>query len=141
MKITLFVAGIPKGQPRARAFSRGGMVRMYDPGTADAWKQCITIEWKRYAQNYKKIVGPCALDLTFKMPRPKSHYTKKGLKPESPIWFDHKPDADNLAKAVMDCLTDIGVWEDDDQVVHLSVQKAYAEGDDTGCWISIWKKI
>ncbi len=31
----LFIKGIPKGQPRVRAFVRGRHAGVYDPGTAD----------------------------------------------------------------------------------------------------------
>ena len=36
-----------------------------------------------------------------------------------------KPDADNAAKAVLDCLTEIGVWPDDALVSVLLVEKWY----------------
>jgi hypothetical protein len=47
--ISIFVHGEPKGQPRPRAFARGGMVRMYDPATAEGWKSAIADEWRRSA--------------------------------------------------------------------------------------------
>ena len=34
-----------------------------------------------------------------------------------------KPDADNLAKAVLDALTDLGFWGDDSQIVVLHISK------------------
>jgi Holliday junction resolvase RusA-like endonuclease len=37
-----------------------------------------------------------------------------------------KPDCDNLAKAVLDCITQLGCfWRDDSQVVHLTISKEY----------------
>ena len=135
--IQLFVKGEPKGQPRARAFARGGMVRMYDPGTAEGWKSAIADEWRRSAPKMPKIETPGSLTLVFFMPRPKSHFNSKGvLKPVAPVWFARKPDADNFAKAVMDCLTQLGVWDDDDQVVILKCVKYYAASD-AGCEITV----
>jgi len=40
-QMTEWVIGIPKAQPRARAFAVGGRARMYNPGTAEAWKADI----------------------------------------------------------------------------------------------------
>ena len=131
--------GMPKGQPRPRAFSRNGRASVYDPGTAEGWKGAV-------AQAAAVLEGaglhtPLAVTLTFYMPRPKSHYRSNGtLKPTSPVFMhDHKPDADNLAKAVLDCLTSIRVWLDDDQVCELTIRK-YWEQPQThapGCVIRI----
>jgi len=43
-KLSFFVAGIPKGQPRVKAFSRGKHAGVYDPGTSDGWKLLIRHE-------------------------------------------------------------------------------------------------
>ena len=139
--ITLFVAGLPKGQPRPRAFAmktKGGgyTARVFDAGTAEGWKSEIAQTWKGVVPATPIITEPVALFLTFLMPRPKSHFTKKGLRPDAPRWCAKKPDADNLSKAVMDCLSVIGVWQDDDQVVVLQAEKKFANPDEqSGCEI------
>jgi len=138
--VEIFVAGEPKGQPRPRAFARSGMVRMYDPGTAEGWKSAIADEWRRSAPAMPKILTPVCLKLSFFMPRPKSHFnSKRILKPSSPKFYAKKPDADNMAKAVMDALTQLQAWEDDDQVVILKVTKQFADGGNTGCAIHLKK--
>lgn len=113
---TIRANGLPKGQPRPRAFSRGGKAAVYDPGTAEGWKSEIAIACKEVAG--LRLAGAIELSLTFFMPRPKSHYrTYGGLKNSVPVYLHtQKPDRDNLEKAVMDCLTNIGVWLDDSQV-------------------------
>ena len=131
--------GMPKGQPRPRAFSRGGRAAVYDPGTAEGWKgdvarACASLEGEG-------MHVPLAVTLTFYMPRPRGHYRTNGqLKPASPVFLhDHKPDADNLAKAVLDALTNIRAWLDDDQVCELVIRK-YWEQPGThapGCMIRI----
>jgi Holliday junction resolvase RusA-like endonuclease len=119
------VYGTPKGQPRPRAFSRGGRAAVYDPGTAEGWKSLIAIACQELRGAL--IEGPVSVAMIFYMPRPKSHFTKSGaIKPAAPQqWHTSKPDADNLAKAVLDALTTLRVWHDDDQVAELMVRKHY----------------
>lgn len=133
----LFVPGDPKGQPRPRAFARKGFgARVYDPGTAEHWKGEIAVCFPRQGAG---LVGPLSVWLRFLFKRPQAHARKDGtLKPTSPAWHTAKPDSDNAAKAVLDCLTTIGVWRDDAQVAELHVTKKYADpGCSTGCQITI----
>jgi len=125
------VRGTPKGQPRPRAFSRGGKAAVYDPGTAEGWKSCVAVAVREWAD--AKLEGALSVTLTFFMPRPKKHFTTSGqLKAGAPCYlYANKPDADNLAKAVLDALTALRVWGDDDQVVELIVRK-YWESDRNG---------
>lgn len=56
-----------------------------------------------------------------------SHMSRSGLtKASSPTYPVNKTDCDNLAKAVLDTLTQIGMWKDDGQIVSLCVNKSYA---------------
>jgi crossover junction endodeoxyribonuclease RusA len=123
--------GTPKGQPRPRAFVRGNRAAVYDPGTAEGWKSCIAVAAKDMENHLLAV--PLSVTLTFFMPRPKSHFRTSGqLKPSAPQYMHvGKPDADNLAKAVLDALTAIRVWQDDDQVCELVVRK-YWEGERNG---------
>jgi len=120
------VDGIPKAQPRPRACARGKFVTMYDPGTAKPWKaaikKSIAAVWNGRAHG-----GPLHVTLCFLMPRPKSHCKADGrLKHPAPYYHIGKPDSDNLAKAALDAMTDLGVWLDDSQVSHLEVIKLYS---------------
>jgi Holliday junction resolvase RusA-like endonuclease len=133
--VSFFAPGIPKGQPRPRAFVRGKRAAVYDPGTAEGWKGQIALAWRELGIP-AVIDGVLDVSLTFHLPRPKHHYTAKGvLKPSAPVWHTVKPDADNLAKAVLDALTALSVWKDDAQVSSLTIHKQY--GSPTGCQISI----
>jgi Holliday junction resolvase RusA-like endonuclease len=124
---TLRANGMPKGQPRPRAFSRGGKAAVYDPGTAEGWKSCVAVA--AAALEGACIHAPLSVTLTFYLPRPKNHYRTNGmLKPTSPVYMhDSKPDADNLAKAVLDALTNIRAWLDDDQVCELVIRKYWEQ--------------
>lgn len=128
------VSGIPKGQPRPRAFAVGGKARVYDPGTAENWKSQIALAFRDY--NEQPIEGPVAMAVSFYMPRPKRLMRIKD--PDCIIPHTSKPDIDNLLKAVMDALTTIGVWRDDTQVVELTTWKYYCEKNGTpGAMIAI----
>jgi Holliday junction resolvase RusA-like endonuclease len=134
-QIQFFAQGIPKGQPRPRAFSRGGSARVYDPGTAEGWKSQIAMAAREHVP-HAPLSGPVKLRLQFHIPRPKSHLRANGeLKPTAPYLNTKKPDADNYAKAVMDALTTLRFWQDDAQVAELSVRKAYST--QAGCLIEI----
>ena len=133
----LFVHGEPKGQPRPRAFAFHGKARVYDPGTAEHWKSQIALAFPNVILKHG---GPVRVDLVFYMPRPKHHYTKASvLKESAPIAYAKKPDADNLAKAVLDAMTTMGVWDDDAQVAVLNIQKWYSAEPNgrRGCFITV----
>ena len=39
-----------------------------------------------------------------------------------------RPDCDNLVKLVLDCMTSLGYWNDDSQIVSLTVGKMFSTG-------------
>lgn len=128
MSILSFRAiGIPKAQPRAKACIRGRHAGVYDPGTADDWKTVVRnaalAQWDR-----RIIEVPVTVLMQFHLPRPKSHYKRDELRDNAPSWVTTKPDLDNLEKAVLDALTNIGLWRDDAQVVGVLKTKSYADG-------------
>ena len=103
IKYHIFVEGIPKAQPRIR---KGKYGNFYNPDIADTWKETIQLA---FLKNKKPIIeGPVSLMLIF--------YFQKNINGKLPLPHIYKPDKDNLEKAVMDSLTQIGVWKDDCQV-------------------------
>jgi Holliday junction resolvase RusA-like endonuclease len=142
---SFFVAGIPKGQPRPKAFARnmgGGKwaARVYDPGTAEHWKSQIAVAAKEATiDNGTRCVagpvptfeGPILLRVECFFPRPKSHFRSSGaLKESAPSYVCTKPDFDNCAKAVADALTQLGFWRDDSQVcAHVFVKRYVLPAD------------
>lgn len=135
--VSVWVPGLPKGQPRPRAFARGGHARVYNPATAEGWKGEIA---RAVPPPEAPWTGPIRVSLRFLMPRPKGHYGRGGiLKPAmSRLPFLGKPDVDNLAKAVLDVLTVQRVWGDDTQVTWLEVSKHYESGGGPGCDIAVF---
>ena len=136
MTLHLTWHGPPKGQPRAKATRRGAFVRMYTPDTADEMKDGIrrlAVEAMARGE-WEHTTGPVEVVITAYFQRPASHFRRvRGtdvLKQGQPIYHTQKPDADNVAKAVMDALGSTatwgGIWYDDKQVAVLTVQKMYA---------------
>jgi Holliday junction resolvase RusA-like endonuclease len=130
-----FVSGNPKGQPRPRAFARGGKARVYDPGTAEGWKGQIALAAREHMPA-APIDSAAGVQLQFMLPRPRGHFRKHGLKADAPEFPLGKPDLDNLAKAVLDALVVIGFMRDDRLVRRLSISKHYAENG-PGCHVRI----
>jgi len=82
--------------------------------------------------------GPVSVEVVFRMPRPKSHYRADGrLKETAPLWTWKRPDIDKLLRAVLDGMTDAGVWTDDSQVVGVQAAKYYSDGP-PGAAVSAW---
>lgn len=140
---TFFAQGEPKGQPRPRACIRGRRAGVYDPGTADEWKRQVKAAAKPYIDAQGKLSGPIRVRLTWFMPRPLAHWCIRGgqrsneLSIKAPKFHDKKPDTDNLEKAVLDALTDAGLWDDDCQVFDVHKIKYYSNKRGfAGCEIS-----
>ena len=147
MNLRIYVNGIPKGQPRPRGFAMQNKktgkasVRMYDPGTAEGWKSQVA-EAFRDSLPETPFMGPVEVTLAFVMPRPKNQYRtgkhSDELRPDAPTLYVKTPDADNLAKAVLDALTTLGLWGDDAQVVDLHITRRWAGIDKrSGCLVLI----
>lgn len=128
---TFVVKGVPVAQPRTNATviggPRGSHARVYTPKTADGWKASVAHE-AGLAFADGPMPGPAYVSLEFYFARPKSHWTKNGnLTKSAPrVWHTQRPDADNLAKAVLDALKGIA-FVDDVSVAVLRVSKLWAD--------------
>lgn len=76
----------------------------------------------------KPIEGPIKLEVIWRF--------SKGRKHKHNEWKVTKPDTDNLEKMLKDCMTEVGFWLDDAQVVVEHVEKLWSD-DPTGIAIEI----
>ena len=135
MKIEFEVKGEPKGMPRpkARAFTSGGrtFAQVYNPKSADGWKGDVRY-WAREHVPATPIITLVRVRLEFNFTRPKCHYgTGKNastLKPAAPTCHTSKPDFDNVAKAALDALVNVGMLKDDSLVAEATIVKRYSPG-------------
>lgn len=77
------------------------------------------------------IDGPIELCVAWMFPR--------GSKPKRYINQpkDTRPDCDNLSKALLDCMTDLGFWHDDGQIAKVHYEKIWVDDPDAGTMITI----
>lgn len=140
-QIEVFVPGIPKGQPRPRAFARKfgakWSARVYDPGTSEGWKGAVAVAVQQFRPP-SPLEGPVGVQCDFLFPRP-GRLLKKSS-PEGEIPHISKPDRDNCDKAVLDALTQLGFFHDDSQVCRGAPTKNYvAKGDQSGMRLRVWQ--
>ncbi len=151
--LEFFAAGLPKPQPRAKARAFAGHAQTYNPKTSDDWKMIVRNEaekaWRAQDPRGAGWEGPLRVDLTFYFPRPKAHFKSQSsaakaanapliLKSTAPTWHMAKPDRDNSDKAVLDALTNLGIWGDDKQACAGFIEKRYCTPPGLpGCRIKI----
>lgn len=99
------------------AFSRQGRGYHREGERLKGWREQIVFAAR---QEYKGIpwTGPVEVSLYFTYKPPRKAVS------EQPKYT--RPDADKLARAALDALTGI-LWNDDAQVTHLEVYKAYGQ--------------
>jgi Holliday junction resolvase RusA-like endonuclease len=120
---TLTIPGPPVAQPRHRISTRGGFAKTYLPSDhpVHVFKQAIRLR----AAGGVVFSGPVAVTIRAYFPMPAS-WSKKKQRAHALRWHTQKPDGDNLAKAVLDALSDH--WQDDCQVAYLTVLKRWIHG-------------
>lgn len=137
--VAFVVRGLPAAQGSARAFiANGRAIVATEANRASsplgAWRTAIATEARGAMGNRPIITGPVSVSVSFRLPRPKSHFRRDGtLRDDAPHWCPKRPDGDKLTRAAWDALTGV-VFADDDQVVDWGGSKRYA--DETG-WTGV----
>lgn len=95
-------------------------------GSLTRWRTMVADAAGKAVGDRPRLDGPLIAVFRFVIPRPKSHYGKRGLLPSAPSYPTVKPDSLKLARAVEDALTGI-VYRDDAQIVAHSIRRVYGE--------------
>lgn len=118
------IIGKPIAKKRPRFARRGKFVMTYNDQETEEGKFFLQVQqqWKE-----PPLEGAVQLFCDFFMPIPKGTSKKKRAQMISgDIPHIKKPDLDNLAKFVKDCLNSL-IWKDDSQVIMLYAIKHYGE--------------
>ena len=116
----------PEPQQRHRHAKNG---RTYDPSSSKKEHFLELCRRMHHPPTPDVSSRPIFCTLTFTFARPRSHLTTTGcLRKGVPQQHVYKPDADNLAKFVMDSLNGV-YYKDDSQICQLYVTKRYGEED------------
>ncbi len=136
---TFWCPGHPQTKGSTRAFMPRGarfpIVTNDNPREKD-WAARLALVAHAAMQGTPPAEGPVSLALELRLPRPKGHYGKQGLKPNAPRVPVTKPDWDKAARSIGDALTGI-CYRDDCQVVEAQVRKLYATDGEPGAWVTV----
>ena len=113
--IKFFVAGIPAPQGSKRHVGGGRMIE--SSKKLKPWRDAVRKAATQHLID-NSLDGPLRVSMDFYLPKPQR--SKFGDHPAG------KPDADKLARAVNDALTDSGLIFDDSRIVSLHVRKHWA---------------
>lgn len=124
MRISFFVDGKPQGKARPR-FSRG---HAYTPETTVRYETLVRVAARQALARVpgvwqKDVPMSLSVDAIFAVPKSWSQARKEAA--VAGLYSPGKPDADNIAKVVMDALNS-EVYCDDKQIKQLSVSKRYS---------------
>ena len=109
---------IPQGSKTAYVVNGRAVLADANSKKLKPWRKAIATAAAAEFVGHPKLVGPVVVHVEFRFVRGKT------------VKRDHpsvKPDVDKLLRAVLDGVTDSGVWADDAQVVTLRGHKVYAD--------------
>jgi crossover junction endodeoxyribonuclease RusA len=126
LSFTVYGAAQPAGSKTA-GVTKGGKVFVRDSARKGTpWRREVTQAAGRAMNGTRLLDGAIELSVIFTVPRPKSHYGARGLRPSAPEHPTKRPDVTKLLRAIEDACTGI-IWRDDSQVVHQHARKRYGE--------------
>ena len=130
-KIEFFVPGTPVGKGRPRAARRGAGVVMFTPEKTAGYEALVAATAAAAlacdALAHQLLDGPLEAVLEMRFPATASwSKAKRARALAGAEWHTSKPDADNVAKAILDACNGV-VFRDDAQVVVLIATKAFSE--------------
>ena len=137
--ITFKIPGKPVGKGRPKFSMINGHPTAYTPAETRDYESKVKMCFLNYCYERKeefKFEGNIGASITAYCPIPSSLSKKKQAAMDmTPC--PKKPDADNIAKAILDALSGV-LFDDDNQVVELNVEKCYSK--DPCAIVTIWEK-
>lgn len=122
---TIIVEGKVEGKQRPRFRKVGNFVQTYTPKQTKSYEKLIADEYKKQNGVLFPAEMPLQLRIRAFMGIPSTFSKKKKTRAiEGELRPTKKPDADNIAKSILDGLNGVA-YADDKQVVELSVKKYY----------------
>ena len=124
MKFTIPIE--PVGQMRARSTAIGGHARTYKHATPKRAEDKI-LAFAAANRPEQPLDGPLEVTIDAYLPIPASMTKmKRAMALTGELRPTKKPDADNLAKNLLDCFNGV-FWTDDKNIVGLMVRKFYSD--------------
>lgn len=103
-----------------------GKPRFYKPSNVKKARETL-LNHLRPFKPITPLEGPIELHVSWLFP--------KGSRHKHNEWKITKPDTDNLQKMLKDCMTELGFWKDDAQVVKETCEKRWSD-EPCGIWIT-----
>jgi len=129
--IKIWIPGQPVAKGRPRFAKRGKFTKVFTDEKTARWENLVALATAASMVGKKPMEGALLVDAIFWLKRPKS-IPKKVKFPVK------KPDLDNMVKALLDGMTQGGIWGDDSQVVDLASGKRYElEGQGVGVSVTV----
>ena len=130
MTVHFTVPGEPEGKARPRVTSRG----TYTPPKTKTYEQLVRMEYRRQCKDAFFASRPLSVSIRsyHKIPQSAAKRQRERMLSDK-TWPTKKPDADNIAKAVLDSLNCVA-YTDDAQVICLDIVKHW----DTVPRVEVW---
>ena len=129
MPVKFEVLGTPVGKSRPKFSTVNGHAVAYTPAKTVNYENLVKLAYRQECgeiEPYEKDV-PLAAYITAYFPIPKSASKKKREEMLcGRVMHTHKPDCDNIVKAILDALNGIAYY-DDSQIVQIHVGKYYSD--------------
>ena len=130
-EVFFFVPGLPAPGGSKRGFYNAKLKRTLlveaNQEKNRNWRAAVALAASEAMAGHELFSGPLLVTMTFRMPRPKTHFNGKGcLKKSAPRWHTSKPDVTKLIRSTEDAMTGV-IWKDDAQVAWSDAYKLYAD--------------
>lgn len=129
MNVSFLVHGVPAPQGSKTRMPNGAMLDGKSAGARAkhrAWRADVADAAHQLADQAGQIDAPVALELTFRLPMPRSRPKRLQVVGEAPSSV--KPDLDKLIRSTLDGLVSGGLLRDDALVHAMSVRKIEVTG-------------